>query len=82
MAAIELKDTLLRTVDSIDANDTAILQKALAAVRKILSLSGRGEFVPGKDITPFVASMRTGVNIPADLDVDKLRAEYLESKHQ
>ncbi len=34
------------------------------------------------EISPFVKSMRTGVNIPADLDVKKDYRDYLKKKYK
>jgi hypothetical protein len=33
------------------------------------------------EISPYVKSLRTGVNIPADFDYKKSRGDYLSEKH-
>ena len=33
------------------------------------------------EISPYVKSLRTGVNIPADIDHKKTRGDYLSEKH-
>lgn len=72
MEAIELKQSLLSTIDNIDERNTDLLQKLVAAVKGIIRQNAKERT---DEIIPFVQSMKVGVKLPADLDVKALRDE-------
>ena len=79
MEAIELKQSLLSTIDNIDERNTDLLQKLVAAVKSIIRQNAKER--TDDEITPFVQSMKVGVKLPADLDVKALRDEHLKEKY-
>lgn len=79
MEAIELKQSLLSTIDNIDERNTDLLQKLVAAVKGIIRQNAKER--TDDEITPFVQSMKMGVKLPADLDVKALRDEHLKEKY-
>ncbi len=79
MEAIELKQSLLSTIDNIDERNTDLLQKLVAAVKSIIRQNAKER--TDDEITPFVQSMKVGVKLPADLDVKTLRDEHLKEKY-
>ena len=78
MEAIELKQSLLSTIDNIDERNTDLLQKLVAAVKSIIRQNAKERT---DEITPFVQSMKVGVKLPADWDVKALRDEHLKEKY-
>lgn len=78
MEAIELKQSLLSTIDNIDERNTDLQQKLVAAVKSIIRQNAKERT---DEITPFVQSMKVGVKLPADLDVKALRDEHLKEKY-
>lgn len=79
MTTTEIKEVL---INGINNSEGETLRKVLIAVRKVLQSPDENDaFTPGKDITPFVASMRTGVCIPSDVDIDKIREEHIMRKN-
>ena len=79
MEAIELKQSLLSTIDNIDERNTDLLQKLVAAVKSIIRQNAKE--CTDDEITPFVQSMKVGVKLPAYLDVKALRDEHLKEKY-
>lgn len=79
MEAMELKQSLLSTINNVDERDTDLLEKLTFAVKNILR---QNNGTHGKDeITPFVNSMKTGTKLPANLDIKALRNEHFEQKY-
>lgn len=81
METINIKQSLLSTISSIDDHDTGLLEKLLTAVKNILQQNGKEELVTKSDITPYVASMKVGMKLPIDLDIKALREEHINEKH-
>ncbi len=79
MEAISIKQSLLSTIDSIDDRDTGLLEKLVAVVKNILQQDNN---VSAKDtITPYVDSMKVGVKLPADVDINALREKHINEKY-
>ena len=81
METINIKQSLLSTISSIDDHDTGLLEKLVTAVKSILQQNGKEELVTKSDITPDVASMKVGMKLPIDLDIKALREEHINEKH-
>ena len=81
METINIKQSLLSTINSIDDHDIGLLEKLGTAVKSILQQNGKEELVTKNDITPYVASMKVGMKLPIDLDIKALREEHINEKH-
>lgn len=81
METINIKQSLLSTINSIDDHDIGLLEKLVTAVKSILQQNGKEELVTKNDITPYVASMKVGMKLPIDLDIKALREEHINEKH-
>lgn len=81
METINIKQSLLSTINSIDDHDIGLLEKLVTAVKSILQQNGKEELVTKNDITPYVASMKVGMKLPIDLDIKTLREEHINEKH-
>ena len=81
METINIKQSLLSTINSIDDHDIGLLEKLVTAVKSILQQNGKEELVTKNDITPYVASMTVGMKLPIDLDIKALREEHINEKH-
>lgn len=81
METINIKQSLLSTISSIDDHDTGLLEKLVTAVKSILQQNGKEELVTKSDITPYVTSMKVGMKLPIDLDIKALREEHINEKH-
>lgn len=79
MEAISIKQSLLSTISGIDDRDTGLLEKLVAVVKNILQQDNN---VSAKDtITPYVDSMKVGVKLPADVDINALREKHINEKY-
>lgn len=81
METINIKQSLLSTINSIDDHDIGLLEKLVTAVKSILQQNGKEALVTKNDITPYVASMKVGMKLPIDLDIKALREEHINEKH-
>ena len=81
METINIKQSLLSTINSIDDHDIGLLEKLVTAVKSILQQNGKEELVTKNNITPYVASMKVGMKLPIDLDIKALREEHINEKH-
>lgn len=80
MNALEMKNSILSVINGIDRDDAVFWSKLERAVKRVLNDEHK---ISHKDaITPFVASMKTGVKLPDDLDIKALRDEHYLRKYE
>ena len=79
MEAISIKQSLLTTISNIDERDTRLLEKLIVAIKNVLQQNS--DATTRDDITPYVNSMKVGVKLPADVDIEALREEHINEKY-
>jgi hypothetical protein len=88
MLPMDAKLTLKLDKDVIDkakeyaSSQNRSLSRLIESYLKSLINREYPQSLSDAEISPYVKSLRTGVNIPADFDYKKARGDYLSEKHK
>ena len=55
------------------------MEKLIAAIKNVLQQNS--DVTTKDEITPYVDSMKVGVKLPADMDIEALREEHINEKY-
>lgn len=79
MNALEIKQSIFTEINAVDNSDTDLLAALQTAVKRIIGQ--KQSLNKKKEITPFVQSMKTGVSLPDNFDIDAVIKEHLTEKY-
>lgn len=88
MYAMDAKLTLKLDKEVIDrakeyaSSQNRSLSRLIESYLKSLINKEYQQSVSDAEISPYVKSLKTGVNVPADIDQKKARGDYLSEKHK
>ena len=82
MEIMQLKASMIQSIQSVDDKDVALLRRLWDAINKITAKPKiPGEARPRGQMTPFVQSMCKGHGIPGDVSDRDVITEELERKY-